>query len=108
MVMVDLVKDEGEEYMPYAVLLGGMACILCAFLRCANLMILISSSVMIGFVNGLALIMTLAQVCSDYCNSSKYSSYITRCRTCSMHKSASPHHPDRVRVLLKKVIHPSC
>jgi hypothetical protein len=49
-------------YLPYAVLLGGLTCILFAFCRCANLLVLISSSVMIGFVNGLAIIISLSQV----------------------------------------------
>lgn len=56
------VRNHGEMYLPYAVLLGGLTCIAFALLRCANLLVLISSSVMIGFVNGLAIIISLSQV----------------------------------------------
>ena len=55
-------RNHGEMYLPYAVLLGGLTCIAFALLRCANLLVLISSSVMIGFVNGLAIIISLSQV----------------------------------------------
>ena len=61
-VVVDLVKENGEQYLPYCVILGGLICLVFATFRCANLMILISTSVMIGFVNGLALIQGFAQV----------------------------------------------
>lgn len=63
-VIVDIVQDPdaGVAYMGYTVILAGIFC--CAFgcLRLANYMTLISASVMVGFVNALAIIIGCAQV----------------------------------------------
>jgi len=61
-VIKDIVEQEGVEYMGYTVILAGLICIAFGLLRLSRFMILISSSVMVGFVNALAIIIGCAQV----------------------------------------------
>lgn len=61
-VIKDVVEQHGVEYMGYTVILAGLFCCLFGVLRLANYMTLVSSSVMIGFVNALAIIIGCAQV----------------------------------------------
>mmetsp|Transcript_17370 Transcript_17370/g.48377 ORF Transcript_17370/g.48377 Transcript_17370/m.48377 type:complete len:350 (-) Transcript_17370:1842-2891(-) len=61
-VIVTLVQTYGEQYMGYCVILAGILAALFALLRLSTLVCLISAPVMVGFVNGLGIIMCLAQV----------------------------------------------
>mmetsp|Transcript_1704 Transcript_1704/g.4313 ORF Transcript_1704/g.4313 Transcript_1704/m.4313 type:complete len:584 (-) Transcript_1704:343-2094(-) len=61
-VIKDIVEQEGVEYMGYTVILAGLFCIGFGVLRLSRFMMLISSSVMVGFVNALAIIIGCAQV----------------------------------------------
>ena len=61
-VIVTLVQQYGEEYMGYTVILAGILATVFALLRLSTLVCLISAPVMVGFVNGLGIIMCLAQV----------------------------------------------
>ncbi len=60
-VFVTLVSDHGIEYLFYAVMLMGVIQIILAKLNIGQLMILISTPIMLGFVNGLAYIVLTAQ-----------------------------------------------
>ncbi len=60
-VFVSLVSDHGIEYLFYAVMLMGIIQIILAKLNIGKLMILISTPIMLGFVNGLAYIVLTAQ-----------------------------------------------
>lgn len=61
-VFVTLVTDHGVEYLFYAVMLMGMIQIILAKLNIGQFMILISTPIMLGFVNGLAWIVLTAQL----------------------------------------------
>ncbi|PKF63548.1 sodium-independent anion transporter [Psychromonas sp. psych-6C06] len=62
LLMVTLVKDHGLEYLLAASLLTGVIQILIGYLKLADLMRLVSRSVITGFVNALAILIFLAQL----------------------------------------------
>lgn len=61
-VMVTLVRDHGLEYLFAATVLTGILQILAGYLKLANLMRFVSKSVIIGFVNALAIVIFMAQL----------------------------------------------
>ncbi|MBX2849332.1 MAG: SulP family inorganic anion transporter, partial [Acidiferrobacterales bacterium] len=61
-VMVALVADHGVEYLFATVVLMGFLQILAGFLRIARFIRLVPHPVMLGFVNGLAIVIFLAQL----------------------------------------------
>ena len=61
-VMVDLVRDHGVQYLFAATILMGLIQILAGLLRLGRLMRFVSQSVMTGFVNALAILIFLAQL----------------------------------------------
>lgn len=62
LLMVTLVKDHGLEYLLAATILTGIIQILAGYLKLAKLMRFISKSVVIGFVNALAILILMAQL----------------------------------------------
>ncbi|WP_305046037.1 SulP family inorganic anion transporter [Geoalkalibacter sp.] len=62
LLMVTLVKTHGLEYLLAATLLTGVLQILAGALRLGSLMRFVSRSVVIGFVNALAILIFLAQI----------------------------------------------
>ena len=60
-VMTPLVRDHGVEYLFAATILMGVFQIIAGFLKLGRLMRFVSQSVMIGFVNALAILIFLAQ-----------------------------------------------
>lgn len=62
LLMVTLVKEHGLEYLLAATLLTGALQIIAGFLRLGNLMRFVSSSVVKGFVNALAIMIFIAQL----------------------------------------------
>ncbi|ALN83114.1 SulP family inorganic anion transporter [Lysobacter antibioticus] len=62
LVMVDLVKAHGLQYLFAATILAGILQILAGALRLNTLMRFVSRSVVIGFVNALAILIFLAQL----------------------------------------------
>ena len=62
LVMVDLVKDHGLQYLLAATILAGILQIIAAVLRLNALMRFVSRSVVVGFVNALAILIFLAQL----------------------------------------------
>src|SRR3546814_9385670 len=60
--MVDLVKDHGLQYLFAATILAGVLQIVAAALRLNTLMRFVSRSVVVGFVNALAILIFLAQL----------------------------------------------
>jgi sulfate permease, SulP family len=61
-VMVDLVRDHGVQYLFAAAILMGVFQILAGLARLGRLMRFVSRSVMTGFVNALAILIFLAQL----------------------------------------------
>ncbi|MGF6227460.1 SulP family sulfate permease [Inquilinus ginsengisoli] len=61
-VMTDLVRDHGVQYLFAATILMGVFQILAGFLKLGRLMRFVSQSVMTGFVNALAILIFLAQL----------------------------------------------
>ncbi|MFK7742756.1 MAG: SulP family inorganic anion transporter [Planctomycetota bacterium] len=61
-VLVALVKDHGVQYMFAAVLLMGAIQVLCGLLRLGKFIRMVPHPVMLGFVNGLAIVIFLAQL----------------------------------------------
>lgn len=61
-VLVNLVANHGIEYMIVAVILMGILQILAGIFKLGKLVRMIPHSVMIGFVNGLAIVIFLAQL----------------------------------------------
>jgi sulfate permease, SulP family len=61
-VMVDLVRAHGVQYLFAATILMGLLQILAGLLRLGRLMRFVSQSVMTGFVNALAILIFLAQM----------------------------------------------
>jgi len=61
-VMVALVQEHGKEYLFAAVLLAGLFQILAGVLRLGKFIRLVPYPVMLGFVNGLAIVIFLAQL----------------------------------------------
>jgi sulfate permease, SulP family len=62
LVMVDLVRDHGLQYLLAATLLTGVLQILAGTLKLASLMRFVSRSVITGFVNALAILIFMAQL----------------------------------------------
>lgn len=62
LLMVDLVKDHGLQYLFAATILAGVLQLLAAAFRLNTLMRFVSRSVVIGFVNALAILIFLAQL----------------------------------------------
>lgn len=62
LLMVTLVKEHGLEYLLAATLLTGALQILAGFLKLGSLMRFVSSSVVNGFVNALAILIFMAQL----------------------------------------------
>ena len=61
-VMVDLVRDHGIQYLFAATILMGVIQIVAGLLKLGRLMRFVSQSVMTGFVNALAILIFLAQL----------------------------------------------
>lgn len=61
-VIIALVVQHGVEYLLATVLLGGALMVLFGVLRLGKLIRLVPYSVMLGFVNGLAIVIALAQL----------------------------------------------
>ncbi|TEW55996.1 SulP family inorganic anion transporter [Psychromonas sp. RZ22] len=61
-VMVALVSEHGVQYLFAAVLLAGLFQIICGALHFGKFIRMVPHSVMIGFVNGLAIVIFLAQL----------------------------------------------
>ncbi len=62
LVMVDLVKDHGLQYLLAATLLAGVLQVIAGALKLGALMRFVSRSVITGFVNALAILIFLAQM----------------------------------------------
>ena len=62
LVMVSLVKEHGLEFLLAATILTGILQILAGFFRLGSLMRFVSRSVVIGFVNALAILIFMAQL----------------------------------------------
>ena len=62
LLMVTLVKSHGLEYLLAATILTGVIQILAGYLKLAKLMRFVSKSVVIGFVNALAILILMAQL----------------------------------------------
>lgn len=62
LVMVDLVRDHGLQYLLAATVLAGVLQLLAAALRLNTLMRFVPRSVVIGFVNALAILIFMAQL----------------------------------------------
>lgn len=62
LVVAPLVRDHGVEYLLAAVILGGLIQVLLALIGVARLMRFVPRSVMVGFVNALAILIFLAQL----------------------------------------------
>lgn len=62
LLMVTLVKEHGLQYLFAATLLTGVLQIAAGFFKLGNLMMFVSRSVVIGFVNALAILIFLAQL----------------------------------------------
>lgn len=62
LLMVDLVKEHGLEYLVAATILTGVIQMAAGVLGLARVMRFVSNSVMTGFVNALAILIFLAQV----------------------------------------------
>ncbi|MGR0304645.1 SulP family inorganic anion transporter [Acinetobacter beijerinckii] len=62
LLMVTLVKEHGLEYLLAATILTGILQILAGYLKLAKLMRFVSKSVVIGFVNALAILIFMAQL----------------------------------------------
>ncbi len=61
-VMAKLVAKHGEAYLSAGVLLAGIVQLLAGYLRLGKFIRLVPHPVMLGFVNGLAIVMTRAQL----------------------------------------------
>ena len=62
LVIVDLVKDHGIEYLFLATIVAGLVQLIFSGLRVASLMRFIPVSVVVGFVNALAILIFMAQL----------------------------------------------
>ena len=62
LLMVTLVKDHGLQYLLAATILTGVIQIIAGYLKLAKLMRFVSKSVVIGFVNALAILILMAQI----------------------------------------------
>src|SRR5574344_2055087 len=62
LLMVNLVKDYGLEYLLVATILTGVIQIILAYLNIAKLMSFVARAVVVGFVNALAILIFMAQL----------------------------------------------
>ncbi len=62
LLMVTLVKEHGLQYLLAAIILTGFIQILAGYLKLGALMRFVSKSVVIGFVNALAILIFMAQL----------------------------------------------
>ena len=62
LLMVDLVRDHGLQYLLAATVLTGLLQILAGWVRLGSLMRFVSRSVITGFVNALAILIFMAQI----------------------------------------------
>lgn len=62
LVMVTLVKDHGLQYLLAATVLTGFLQVIFGFLKLGNLMKYVSQSVIIGFINALAILIFMSQL----------------------------------------------
>nr|WP_211245139.1 SulP family inorganic anion transporter [Thiomicrospira pelophila] len=62
LLMINLVKDHGLEYLLAAGILAGLLQILAGYLNLQNLISFISRSVMVGFLNALAILIFMSQL----------------------------------------------
>jgi len=62
LLMIDLVKDHGLEYLLAATVLTGLLQMLAGWFKLAELMRFVSRSVVVGFVNALAILIFMAQL----------------------------------------------
>jgi len=62
LLIVNLVKDHGVQYLLAATLLTGVLQLIAGYLKLGNLMRFVARSVVIGFVNALAILYILAQL----------------------------------------------
>lgn len=62
LLMVTLVKDHGLQYLLAASILAGILQIIAGYLNLQNLISFISRSVMVGFLNALAILIFMAQL----------------------------------------------
>ncbi|RMR38653.1 Sulfate transporter/antisigma-factor antagonist STAS:sulfate transporter, partial [Pseudomonas savastanoi pv. glycinea] len=62
LLMVNLVKEHGLQYLLAATLLCGVLQIIAGYLRLGELMRFVSRSVVTGFVNALAILIFMAQL----------------------------------------------
>ncbi|MFX6059549.1 SulP family inorganic anion transporter, partial [Acinetobacter baumannii] len=62
LLMVTLVKEHGLQYLLAATILTGFIQILAGYLKLGALMRFVSKSVVIGFVNALAILIFMAQL----------------------------------------------
>lgn len=62
LLMVTLVKEHGLQYLLVATLLTGMIQIVAGFLKLGSVMRFVSRSVVVGFVNALAILIFMAQL----------------------------------------------
>ncbi|RMR17102.1 Sulfate transporter/antisigma-factor antagonist STAS:sulfate transporter [Pseudomonas amygdali pv. ulmi] len=62
LLMVNLVKEHGLQYLLAATLLCGVLQIIAGYLRLGELMLFVSRSVVTGFVNALAILIFMAQL----------------------------------------------
>lgn len=62
LVVTNLVKDHGLEYLLAATVLTGFFQIICGYLKLSKVLNFVSNSVMTGFVNALAILIFMAQL----------------------------------------------
>lgn len=62
LLMITLVKDHGVEYLFAATILTGIIQIVCGVLKLGRFMSFVPHSVVIGFVNALAILIFIAQL----------------------------------------------
>ncbi|MFW7377223.1 MAG: SulP family inorganic anion transporter [Oligoflexus sp.] len=62
LLMITLVKEHGLQYLLAATILTGLLQIIAGYLRLGNLMRFVSRSVVVGFVNALAILIFMAQL----------------------------------------------
>lgn len=62
LLMVDLVAQHGLEYLLAATILTGILQMICSLLKVARYMKFIPRSVMVGFVNALAILIFMSQI----------------------------------------------
>ncbi|MFT6072515.1 MAG: SulP family sulfate permease [Dasania sp.] len=66
LVVINLVKDHGVEFLFAATILTGIFQVICGYLKLSSMLNFISHSVTIGFVNALAILIFMAQLPEFY------------------------------------------